>query len=142
MQQYAIQESDIDLDKVYKHALIAEKLIPRSTSIPTPTAAAIHPLSTQTIKCFYCDQTGHHIKECTQKKKNRKPCQRYIDSGKQKFGPDYEWDYTKRKAKQLSSQSTHSVLTHLQDESELPTVATHTTNSNQRTVAIILTDIK
>ena len=36
--------------------------------------------------------------------------------------------------------STHSVLT--QDESELPTVATHTTNSSQRTVAIILTDIK
>ena len=90
LQQYTIQESDFDLDKVYKHALITEKLIPRITSIPTPTAAAIHPSSTRTFKCFYCDQTGHHIKECTQKKKNRKPCQRYIDSGKQKFGPDYK----------------------------------------------------
>ena len=35
----------------------------------------------------------------------------HIDSGKQEFGPDYEWDYTKRKAKQLSLQSTHSVCT-------------------------------
>ena len=140
LQQHAVQENDIDLDKVYKYALIAEKLTPRSTNINSTPAAAIHPSSTRTIKCFYCDQTGHQIKECIQKKKNRKPCQRYIDSGKQKFGPDYEWDYTKKKTKQLSSQSTHSVLT--QDESELPTVATHTTNSSQRTVAIILTDIK
>ena len=48
------------------------------------------PSSAQKFKSFYCDQTGHQINECVHKKKNCKPCQRYIDSGKQKFGPDYE----------------------------------------------------
>ena len=74
LEQNAIQGTELDFEKVYKHALIAEIMTPKTQNMPT--SAAMNPLTTGTVKCFYCDQTGHHIKECQSEKMNRKPCPR------------------------------------------------------------------
>ena len=57
------------------------------------------------------------------------------------FGPDYEWDSAKlRQKKNDSSTNSHSVLA--QEEHLTDIIATHTSKLKQRTVAILLVDIK
>ena len=89
LQQNLIVDPDVTLEKAYKFALLAEKMMPKQSSLTA--AATVQSYSRNGTSCFYCGQPGHVIKDCTQKKRNRKPCQKCIDSGKARFGLEYEW---------------------------------------------------
>ena len=87
---------------------------------------------------------GHVIiiyKDCNHKKRNKKPCQKYIDSGIARFGPAFEWDFSKRQQKNKSNENTHSILLQ-KDEESSSIFATQASKDKHRTVAMILTDIK
>ena len=60
------------------------------------------------------------IKECTNKKRNKKPCQKYIDLGIRRFGPDYEWDRMKLKQRQTNKLA-HAVVIDDGDQTQPPT---------------------
>ena len=50
----------MDNDKIYKFALVAEKIVPKTNALPA--AAAVQASAFHTLKYFYCEQTGHYIK--------------------------------------------------------------------------------
>ena len=131
-----IEDTDSTIERIYNLALLAEKMVSRS--LPLTSAATVQ--STKT--CFYCGQGGHVLKECTQKRRNKKPCQKYIESGIARFGPNYEWDSTKlRQNKNKETVSPHLVLLQQEESSTASILATQTINTN-RLVVMILTHIK
>jgi hypothetical protein len=101
LQQQDTDNSSLTIDKVYKTALLAEKIVQQTQSSGTTALAFQTTKDNGNRSCFYCGKSGHTIKECGDKKRNRKPCQRYIDSGIKRFGPEYEWDRNKLKQRNL-----------------------------------------
>ena len=133
--QNMIEDSDVTIEKAYYLAQLAEKMVPKQ--LPLTAAANIQSSKT----CFYCGQVGHVIRDCNHKKRNKKPCQKYIDSGIARFGPAFEWDFSKRQQKNKSNENTHSILLQ-KDEESSSIFATQASKDKHRTVAMILTDIK
>jgi hypothetical protein len=136
IQQSAIDHQQIDLQRIYQFALLAEKMISKQ-SVPIATTMP-NTNRSSTTSCFYCGNGGHTIRECNQKKKYRQPCQKYIDSGRARFGPSYEWDPRKLKSKTSTDSKVHNML--VQQEDTVLTIQPKTESS--RTVAMILTDVK
>ena len=81
MQQQCISETDLDIDELFKLALTAEKILPKKASLTQAGAVQTSNSTTRNSRYFYSDKLGHSINECLQKKKNKKPCQKYIDLG-------------------------------------------------------------
>ena len=44
-------------------------------------------------RCIYCKQLGNFLHKCPSRRKGIKPCQKYIKSGKSRFGLDFRWDH-------------------------------------------------
>ena len=74
LQQNLIDYTDVTLEKAYKFALLAEKMVPKQSSLTAAATVQSRSYSRNGTACFYCGQPGHVIKDCTQKKRNRKPC--------------------------------------------------------------------
>ena len=103
--------------------------------------------------CFYCAKSGHTIKECGDKKRNRKPCQRYIDSGIKRFGPDYEWDRNKLKQRNLkkpvqlvisddNEQNQDPISVIMATQAPIQAKQEKSSTNYPRTVAMISVDLK
>ena len=146
LQQSGRDDTSLALESCYATALLAEKhSLLKMSSLP---AVAFEPqlYTRPKLTCFYCDRPGHAIKDCKQKKNHKKPCQKYIESGKARFGAEYEWDSRKREGDQ--ARTAHAVLAQHQPSTDnAPSVTVMAVQqpdetTNKRTVAMINMDIK
>ena len=126
LQQQEADDSTLTIDRVYKASLLAGKLLQHQTASNT-TVSVIQNKdeSMDNTKCFYCGRSGHTIKQCGDRKRNKKPCQRYIESGIKRFGQQYEWDRTKIKHKSERRQI-HATITEEEEEQPSSVMAVRT----------------
>jgi hypothetical protein len=155
LQQQESEESSLTIYKVYKASLLAEKILQQQTNATAMVSVIQNNRETTKQTCFYCGRAGHTIKECGDRKRNKKPCQKYIESGKRRFGPQYEWDKAKIKQKG-STKPVYAVVTEDEESSDYsdqstasivaaqtPTQSkTQAKNNFPRTVAMISIDLK
>ena len=114
LQQNSTDNTDATLEKLYKFALLAEKMVPKQLHLQLQQLFNL--LLEMVPLVFTVGSQDMLLKTVPKRRETEKPCQKYMDSGKARFAPENEWDV--RQKKPNGTNNSHSVL--LQDEHTSP----------------------